>query len=101
MEPIKSILDSVLKNIEAKQKQHPEGDLDELWLKCVRKKTAKHTKVSFFKSGRLYINVENPGWLYELNINREELLKRLQKVSKNKIKYIKFKVGVIKNGERR
>jgi len=98
MESIKSILGSVLKDIEKKQAQLPGGNLQDLWAKCVAKKTLKHTKVNFFKNGRMYVNVENPGWLYELNIHREEILKKLQKISKDKIKDIKLKVGDIKNG---
>jgi predicted nucleic acid-binding Zn ribbon protein len=98
MESIKSILGTVLKDIEKQQRQLPEDNLEDLWAKCVEKKALRHTKVSFFKSGRIYVNVENPGWLYELNINREEILNKLQKKSKNKVKDIKLKVGDIKNG---
>jgi hypothetical protein len=98
VESIKGILNSVLKDIEKKQSQLPEDNLDDLWASCVAKKALKHTKVSFFKNGKIYINVENPGWLYELNLNREDILKNLQKKSKNKIKDLKLRVGDVKNG---
>jgi predicted nucleic acid-binding Zn ribbon protein len=98
MELIKSILDKVLKDIEKKQAQLPDDSLDGLWEKCAGKKALKHTRLSFFKNGKVYINVENTGWLYELNLHREDILKKLKTKSKNKIKDIKLKVGDIKRG---
>ncbi|MDD5292160.1 MAG: DUF721 domain-containing protein [Candidatus Omnitrophica bacterium] len=96
MESIKAILHSVFKNLEEKQGQHPKEGFEALWEKCCTKKTAKHTTVSFFKNGTIYINAENSGWLYALKIKREEILKKLRKISKNKIKDIRLRVGDIK-----
>ncbi|MBL7130324.1 MAG: DUF721 domain-containing protein [Candidatus Omnitrophica bacterium] len=93
MEQIKSILNDVINNILKKQQQNPEGDIESIWIRCVRKNVAQHTKTRFFKKGKLYINVENPAWLYELNMKKEDILKRLQKLSKNRIMDVRFKVG--------
>jgi predicted nucleic acid-binding Zn ribbon protein len=89
MEQIKSIVVDVLRGIQIKQKENPET----IWLKCVKKNIAHHTKARYFKNGKLYVNVENPGWLHELNIKKEGILKRLQTISRKKIKYLQFRVG--------
>jgi predicted nucleic acid-binding Zn ribbon protein len=96
MEQIKFILNNVIKNIG--QKQEDSGELESAWRRCIKKSATKHTKISFFKNGILYINAENSAWLYELNTKKDEILLKLQKFTNNKIKSIKFKVGDI-NGE--
>ncbi|MDD5617595.1 MAG: DUF721 domain-containing protein [Candidatus Omnitrophica bacterium] len=98
MESIKSILYDVFKGLQAQQKQLPDGDLRQLWEQSAKGKIAKHTKVTFFKNGKLFVNVENSGWLYELNTKKEDIIKHLKKISKNKIKDIKLKVGDVKYG---
>jgi len=95
MEQIKSIIDDVLKKIQKNQEQGLEEDIEKIWIKSVQQKTAKHTKTCFFKKGKLYVNAEDSAWLYELKTNKEEILKKLQKFSKNKIKDAIFKVGDI------
>lgn len=94
MEQIKNIIGDVLKNLEKRQ-QNTKEEIEDLWLRCVKKTIAKHTRISFLKKGKLYINVENPAWLYELRIKKEALFKRISKLSKNKIKDISFRVGDI------
>lgn len=95
MERIKSIIGEVLKGIREKQGQCPDEQIEDIWVRCVRKNTAQHTKVRFFKKGKLYINIENPGWLFELNTKKEKIVEKLKKLSKNKIKDIRFKIGDI------
>lgn len=95
MEQIKSIVKDVIKDIQAKQEQNPDGDIKAMWIRSARKKIAQHTKCRFFKKGKLYINAEDSAWLYELKLKKEEILGRLKKISKNKIKDISFKVGEI------
>lgn len=95
MEQIKSIIGSVLEDIQKKRELYPKEGIEEVWLHCVRKNTAKHTKAHFLKKGTLFVNVENPAWLFELNIKKEEIIERLQKLSKNKIKDVRFRVGDI------
>lgn len=93
MEEIKSILGKILRNIEAKQ--HAEDDIKKNWEASVTKKISKHTKVTFFKKGELFVNVENPTWLCELKSNKENILEKVKKISRGKIKSIRFKVGAI------
>src|SRR3989338_4744590 len=95
MEQIKSIIGSVLQNIQKKRELYPEEGIEEIWLRCVKKNMAKHTKAHFLKRGTLFVNVENPAWIFELNIKKEEIVEKLQSLSKNKIKNIRFRVGDI------
>lgn len=94
MEPIKSIVNNVIRNIQKRQ-QCPKEKIEEVWTRCVKKSIAQHTRVHFLKNGKLYINTENPAWSYELKIKKDAIIQRLQKASENKIKDIRFKVGDI------
>ncbi|NQU19118.1 DUF721 domain-containing protein [bacterium] len=95
MESIKSILNVVIGDIQKKQQQYPQEKIENIWKKCVKKIISQHTKASFFKKGKLYVNVENSAWLYELNTKKEDIVKRLKKISKNKIKELRLKIGDI------
>lgn len=98
MEQIKSIVKDVIKNIQDRQERGPGGDIEGAWIKSAKKRTAQYTKIRFFKEGKLYINVKDSAWLYELNSKKKDMLKRIKKISKNKITDIRFKVGDI-NGD--
>ena len=95
MEPIKPILDKVIEGIQKKQQQNPNDKIENIWVRCVKKNIAQHTKVRLFKKGKLYVNAESPVWLYELKIKKDGIAQRLQKLSKNKIKEVRFRVGDI------
>ena len=94
MESIKLIINNVIRDIQ-KQQLTPKEDIEDIWRRCVKKNVAKHTKASFLKKGVLYINTENSAWRYELSIKKEDAIKKLKKISKNKIKDVRFKVGEI------
>ena len=98
MEPIKSIVTNVLQDILDRRERSPGGDVESIWLRSATKKISRHTKYRFFKNGKLYINVENSAWLYELNSKKATMLKKLKKLSKNKIIDVRFKIGDI-NGD--
>ena len=95
MEQIKSIVKDVLKDILDKREQCPGGCVESIWSQSATKKISRHTKYKFFKNGKLYINVENSAWLYELNSKKAAMLKKLKKISKNKIIDLRFKIGDI------
>lgn len=95
MEQIKSIVKDVIKSILEGKEQNPNGDIESIWIKSVKKRAAQHTKIHFFKNGKLYIHVEDSAWLYELNLKKEDILKRIKKISKNKIKDVRLKIGDI------
>lgn len=95
MEQIKDIVRDVIQGILKKQEENPGGDIEQNWTRSATKKILQHTKFRNFTKGNLYINVENSAWLYELRQKKPVLLKKIQKLSKNKIIDIKFKVGDI------
>lgn len=95
MEQIKSIIKDVIKDILGKQEQCPGGGIESIWVRSTTKKISRHTKYRFFKNGKLYVNVENSAWLYELNSKKAAMLKKLKKLSKNKIIDLRFKIGDI------
>ena len=93
MEQIKSIVADVIKNIQKQKEKNPGGDIKDMWRRSARKQIAQHTKLHYFKNGKLYINAENTSWLYAARLKKQEILGRLKKISGNKIHDLRFKVG--------
>lgn len=92
MEQIGPILNKVLQQLKNQQEYSVEA-IEALWNKCVTKTAARHTKIYSLKKGKLYINIENPAWLYELRTRKRQIIAKLNKVSGNKIKEVFFRVG--------
>lgn len=68
----------------------------EAWLKRTLATTElRHIKFNYFKKGILSINVDSSGWLYNLSLQKEDLLARLKK-NCNTIKEIRFRIGEVK-----
>ncbi len=95
MEQIKSIIKDVIGGIQEKQENNSCGDIESAWVKSAKKRAAQYTKIRFLKAGKLYVNVKDSAWLYELNSKKKDILKRIKKITKNKITDIRFKVGDI------
>lgn len=94
MDSIKTILPHILKDIKRKQGYSKE-EIESLWVHSVKKNMALHSQANFLKNGKLYVSVENPAWLYELRINKKQILEKLNKKSENKIKDVSLRVGDI------
>ncbi len=63
-----------------------------LWDEAVGKKISKNTKPISVKNGTLLIKTTNPVWKQELQIQKTEIIKKLNnKIKKNIIKEIRFK----------
>ena len=93
MEAIKEIIGKVIKNIE--RGSELKEDIASLWAKSINKRAAKHTKAIFAKGSKIYINVDSPAWLHELNSQKEKITKKLNKFSNKKIKSISLRLGDI------
>ncbi len=50
------------------------------WEKAVNKKILAHTKLSAIRKNRLAVSVDSSGWLYQLNLEREKISKKLNKL---------------------
>ncbi len=64
------------------------------WLDAAGENAAKHTKPKKMTKTTLVIDVDSPTWIYQLNINKSKIEKRLNRYFKNKKPItIKFRAG--------
>lgn len=93
--PIKGIVEGVLKGWK-KEKVFKKDILERVWKKVVGKKAAKHSRVGSLKSARLIIEVDESGWIYQLSLKKQDILKKLMKALKKEdieISEIQFRIG--------
>ncbi len=87
----------VLKNVVEKLSQTKEKDsvkIFSVWPKVCGKEFARHTHSGDLKRGTLQVFVDESAWLYQANLQKEELLEALQKkIGKEKIQKIVFRIG--------
>jgi predicted nucleic acid-binding Zn ribbon protein len=89
---IKDTLKDVLSDIwEKKKRQQAIG----LWSQISGERVSKHTTPIRLAKGILTVEVENPGWLYEIqNRHRQDILKKAKEIlGEDKIKDIRYRVG--------
>jgi predicted nucleic acid-binding Zn ribbon protein len=87
--PIAEIIASVSRTLGRESAKREK--IDAFWQKAAGKKRAPHTKVSTFDGGALTILVDSSSILYELTLEKEALLGKLQKeLGKEKIKDIRL-----------
>jgi len=90
MQTIKDIIPDVIKGLEAKRRAQDEP---EVWLKRVLpKKEQGHVKFRYLRKGVLGITVDSSTRIYQLNLQKPELLAKLGKKSRA-IKDIRFYIG--------
>lgn len=89
-EALKEVVSRVVQNLEEKNRN---VDILKTWEKAVGKKIAKHTKPISLKKGVMVINVDRIGWLFELNMLRPFILKKLKKFSN--LESLKFRIGKV------
>jgi len=92
METIKDIIPDVIRGLEAKRHAHDEPEL--LLKRVLPKKELGHVKFKYLRKGVLGITVDSSAWIYQLNLQKPELLAKLGKKSKA-IKDIRFYIGEI------
>ena len=63
------------------------GSLENNWEKVVGKKISEATKIIKVQKNTIYIKCKNPSWKNELQYQKKELLKKINKET-NKIKNI-------------
>ncbi|MCM8783849.1 MAG: DUF721 domain-containing protein [Candidatus Omnitrophica bacterium] len=92
-EPICDIVSRVVQNIQSKKQN---SDFFYFWEKAVGKRISKHTKPIYLQKRKLIVNVDKAGWLYELNIFKPFLLRRLKKtIPSQGIEDLKFQIGKV------
>lgn len=72
-------------------------DMAAAWESAVGKKAAKHSKVRSLQGSRLIVSVDGSGWLYELTVQKKDILKKLSsEIKGRKLKDITFRIGDLK-----
>lgn len=77
-----------------------EEEIASAWRSAAGERAAASSRPVSFKRASLLVNVANSSWLYELTVNKKEILKRLEAGLKGKkIKEIRFRIGDIKEAK--
>jgi len=92
METIKSVVADVIDGL--KTKKSVKGEPEFLLKRVLPKKELSHVKFRYLRKGVLGITVDSSGWLYQLNLQKPQLLVKLSKKS-GAIKDIRFYIGDI------
>jgi len=95
MESIKNTLQSIMQGLVAKKAGVLLDGPEELLKKFLTKRELKHIKFNYFKRGVVNISVDSSSWLYQLNLQKQDLLAKLCGQS-NKIKDVRFRLGEVK-----
>ena len=92
---LKEILKTAIKQAEEQKKGLlTEEEVQAAWLDAAGENAAKHTKPKKMTKTTLVIDVDSPTWIYQLNINKNKIEKRLNRYFKNKKPItIKFRAG--------
>ena len=94
---IKDVLASVIQNMSGEKKETIDR-IKDAWKESVDKKALSHTRPAAYKAKRLVINIDASAWMYELNLKKQEIKKKLnEKLSKDSITIneIIFRIGEI------
>lgn len=94
--PIKNVVKKVVEGLldEAVSKKDLKDLLDKAWLKAAGKKAAKHARIASLRKSKLIVEVSESGWLYQLNLKKQEILGELnKKMGDEKIEEIRFRIG--------
>jgi hypothetical protein len=100
MEAIKNTVGVVMQGLKAGKAASLEVKIEDVLKKALTKKELKHIKLNYFKKGILGIRVDSSSWLYQLSLEKENLLNGLRK-DLAEIKDIRFSMGEInRDGEK-
>ena len=93
--PLKGLIKGVIKAIK-KKRPFTEEEFGEIWEAVVGKRAASHTKPVSLRKSVLKVNVDESAWLYELTLEKKEILRKLEeRIKDKKIKGIRFRIGEI------
>lgn len=94
------LIGGVLKDVLEKLSQAKKGGISEIvarWPALAGRELARHTRPANLRSRTLLVNVDESAWLYQVNLQKEALLKAVQKkMGKQKIQEIRFRIGKIR-----
>lgn len=93
-------ISDILKNVVEGFSQGKENDIVKIvkdWPKIVGRKLAAHAQPVTLRREVLVVNVLESAWLYQVSLEKEKLLNKLQRrFGQEKIQNIRFRIGSIK-----
>jgi len=94
-EKVNTVLAKIFQEIE--EKKSKEGSILETWEKVAGKGIARHSRPISLQGGTLIINVDRSAWLYELNLCRPLLMRRLKKELSHwtDLRELRFRIGSV------
>lgn len=78
-EHIKNIIGQVL-GAQGLNLSEEQNKISSAWAKVVNKKILAHTKLGGIKKNKLVVSVDSSSWLYQLNLEKERISKKLNKL---------------------
>ena len=69
VDKIKDIVDTVIENLSSTKPSIQEEVL-RVWKNVLKEKEKRHAKISGFKEGKLFVNVDSSAWLYQFNLKK-------------------------------
>lgn len=94
MDNIKSVINKVIAGIASKNPD-THNKIDGVWRNLLTKQELKHTKLNGLNKGSLFVLVDSPAWMYQLQTRQTKILKELKENIPD-VKSIRFKVGSVK-----
>jgi len=92
--PLGDIVKSVIGAWDKQSQGLTKDKIEKIWEDVAGKKFVTHSKPVSFKKAKLIINVDSSGWLYELTLRRQEIIKKLkQRIKEKKLEEIQFRIG--------
>ncbi len=94
METIGSVITQIFSRLSGGQPSLQER-IQQAWDTVIDKKIKGHSKIEGFAEGVLLVCVDSSAWLYQLTVEKEDLLRKMKKEIPQ-IQSIRFKIGKVK-----
>lgn len=79
-QPIRDILKTTLGEMVAGKDSLSKEDINEAWEKAAGKAAGNHSSPARIRGKVLIVNVDSPIWIYQLNLKRAEIEKKLNRL---------------------
>jgi len=80
---LKKVLAGTIEAISAKREESvSEEDINDIWRQAAGEEAGSHSSPAQIKGSTLVINVDSPIWIYQLNIKREKIERKLNRLIK-------------------
>ncbi len=91
--PVRDVLRGLIRGLKAEGRPSLEL-VAETWARLVGEEAAKASWPKRLTQGRLIVEVENSGWMYALNLKKDQLLEGLiELLGINRVESLSFRVG--------